>query len=162
MYQIDKVTTCFDHQRPSSGYTKQIWKGRNTHIYSKGNGVSMLRSQHYYVLGQCIKSNNCVHNYQIHLVVLQTAPFLLISSAYTTGMTYPKKVALPQGSDHTAGKCKGESTVQNGLREQPCLSRQQAYLVSHAGKHFCVYLRILFDGDISFLHGHNFQGLVDF
>jgi len=34
---------------------------------------------------------NLIHNiYLLYLVVLQTAPFLLISFAYTTGMTYPK------------------------------------------------------------------------
>ena len=39
------------------------------------------------------------NNYQIHLVVLQTAPFLLISFAYTTVMTYPKiKTALLDGN----------------------------------------------------------------
>ena len=55
MYQINKVTTCFGHQRPSSDYTNNRYGREEYNIYSVRNSVSMLRSQHYYSLGQVLK-----------------------------------------------------------------------------------------------------------
>ena len=70
MYQINKVTTCFGHQRSSSDYTKQIWKRRNT--------LYIVNATVY----QCYLVDLIHNNYQIYLVVLQTVPFLLISIGF--------------------------------------------------------------------------------